>query len=73
MERGQEMLAPSLQVLPAVAGYLLPASNTLLFKVFMISVMENYERFHNSEDANKNCNHVLGDVAGLLAITSFTL
>lgn len=73
METGEEMLAPSLQALPAVTSYLLPAANTLLFKVFMISVMENYERFHHSEDTTKNCNHVLGGVAGLLAVASFTL
>lgn len=42
--------------------HLVQGANTVLFQVFMISVMENYERFHISEDKAKNCNHVLGGV-----------
>lgn len=55
---------------PAVTCYLVQGANTVPFQVFMISVMENYERFHISEDMAKNCNPVLGGVARLLAMTS---
>lgn len=44
-------------------------ANTVLCDVSVISVMGDYERFHNSEDTTKNCSHVLGSVAGQLAIT----